>query len=344
MTLPAPLATLALLSPLWLAGVLLTAAIVSLAWPVLAGRLGAGSPRARGGVAFGLALAPIALPSLVAGLVLVPGLLGLVFPAVDHCPAHPDHVHLCLTHAAGTDAGRLAPIAALLGSLATIAAGLAAGRRGRARKALRALESLGSSRRAGAARILETPRALAFTHRLLRPQTTLSRGLVEQLDRRQLAVVLAHEAEHVRRRDPLRQTLARLASLPLRPATRRSLLATIGEAAEQACDDAAVGRTGDRLLVAQTILAVESLMRSGPGPRPRLETGVGMLEGPIATRIERLLAPASSPPRPERRARPGRERLAAVAASLLIALGLAMAVGALHHEAEHLLAILLRLI
>lgn len=59
------------------------------------------------------------------------------------------------------------------------------------------------------------PQPLAFTHGFLRPETVISSGMVEELDDGELEAVVAHEASHVRRRDPLRllvlRTLARAA-------------------------------------------------------------------------------------------------------------------------------------
>lgn len=59
------------------------------------------------------------------------------------------------------------------------------------------------------------PQPLAFTHGLARPEAVISSGLVDRLSDRELDAVVAHEASHVRRRDPLRllvlRTLARAA-------------------------------------------------------------------------------------------------------------------------------------
>jgi beta-lactamase regulating signal transducer with metallopeptidase domain len=87
--------------------------------------------------------------------------------------------------------------------------------------------------------------AFAITHGLLRPRILLSTGLVDALDAAELAAVLVHEREHVRRRDPLRLLATRVAAgygwyLPLlgwwaqRVALRREL----------AADRAATARAG----------------------------------------------------------------------------------------------------
>jgi len=54
--------------------------------------------------------------------------------------------------------------------------------------------------------------ALAVTVGLWRPRTTLSPDLVAHLDAEALAAVLAHEAAHVRHRDPIRIWLAQFAT------------------------------------------------------------------------------------------------------------------------------------
>lgn len=59
-------------------------------------------------------------------------------------------------------------------------------------------------------RVLAVDAPLAVTGGLRRPTIVLSRWLVEQLDRRELEAVLAHELAHVARRDHLARWLGRL--------------------------------------------------------------------------------------------------------------------------------------
>ena len=80
----------------------------------------------------------------------------------------------------------------------------------------------------------------AFTTGWWRPHVFVARDLPQRLSAEELEAVLAHEAEHVRRRDPLRLFLLRsLASVLFwLPAIRR-LVADLADEAEIAADDAA---------------------------------------------------------------------------------------------------------
>jgi beta-lactamase regulating signal transducer with metallopeptidase domain len=111
---------------------------------------------------------------------------------------------------------------------------------------------------------------------------------------------------------------------------RRRLLRELAIASEQACDAEAGRRIGDRLRVAEAILAVERILAAAPPAR----AGLAGFEGTsVAQRVEALLA--AEPPAPGR----ARFRIAAAGA---LALGLAFA-DPLHHATEHFLALVTRL-
>ncbi|WP_017620496.1 M48 family metalloprotease, partial [Nocardiopsis gilva] len=59
--------------------------------------------------------------------------------------------------------------------------------------------------------VVDEPRPYAFTFGMLRPRVAVSRSLLDNLEPGEVAAVLAHEAAHVRGRDPLKTLLARLA-------------------------------------------------------------------------------------------------------------------------------------
>lgn len=61
--------------------------------------------------------------------------------------------------------------------------------------------------------LVEDPLPYAFCWGFLRPSICVSSGLVEQLDSEELRAVLLHERHHLKRRDPLRLLLARLATI-----------------------------------------------------------------------------------------------------------------------------------
>ncbi|MEJ7792967.1 MAG: M56 family metallopeptidase [Gaiellaceae bacterium] len=100
---------------------------------------------------------------------------------------------------------------------------------------------------------------IALTHGLFRPRVLLSRGAIETLTPPELHAVLAHEANHLRRRDPLRLLAAEIASsafliFPLvRDIARHFVVAT-----ELAADRAAVAAAGRRALAAGLIKFIET--------------------------------------------------------------------------------------
>jgi Zn-dependent protease with chaperone function len=104
-----------------------------------------------------------------------------------------------------------------------------------------------AAHRSGAGEVvcLDDPAAAAFCAGLLRPRVFVTAGMVASLAADELEAVLVHEAEHARRRDPLRRLVARAAAevlfwLPLVGWWSRSRL----EDAELAADRAAIGRVG----------------------------------------------------------------------------------------------------
>jgi Zn-dependent protease with chaperone function len=104
-------------------------------------------------------------------------------------------------------------------------------------------------------RVVRDPRPLAFCAGMLRPAVYVTVGALERLDRRELAAVVAHEAHHARRRDPLRllvaQTLADASGL-LRDLPERQ-----AAAADLAADAAAIAAAGSPVPLASALLRLE---------------------------------------------------------------------------------------
>ena len=135
-------------------------------------------------------------------------------------------------------------------------------------------------------------RPLAFCTGLLRPTIYISRGALALLDVDQLDAVVAHEAHHARRRDPLRIFVARTLgeALFFLPVLRR-LSTRYAALAELAADEAAVRRSGTRRPLAAALLAFEaapsaSVVGIAPervdhllGSRPRWELPAALLAG-----------------------------------------------------------------
>lgn len=121
----------------------------------------------------------------------------------------------------------------------------------------------------------------------------------EELTEAELRAVLAHEIAHVARRDVLWSTALRALSsvLWIQPLNRLAV-AGCTEAAELACDDWALARTGERYGLASSIsrVALWSLGASAAVGVPMIgRTG----EGGLARRVRRILA--DGPRGPERR-------------------------------------------
>lgn len=128
---------------------------------------------------------------------------------------------------------------------------------------------------------------------LRHPCIVLPASLAQTLSPDGLRAVLAHEAEHIRRRDPAWHALqcVVLALLWWNPLLAK-LAKRVDAARELACDAGAVRRSGDALGYADVLLGVAAAM---PFAAPRgAIAGLAMANGPHALeqRIEALLKPS----------------------------------------------------
>lgn len=265
-------------------------------------------------------------PLIVAGVVTA----CVIATLLDHLLEFHRLPHLCLDRTMATSLGKLALFtvegAAVVASLVAARQVWGAARLFReyrrlaatadsglspktAAAAERVRERLGAS--VGSLREVDIPAPNAFAVGIFRPGCVLARSLVDRLSPGELAAVVAHEAAHLRRRDPAVRFIAFFCArmLGFLPPVR-ALFRAWEEAAEMAADDLAVEATGCRLELAAALLAA-----ADPGSRlaPALVAGPGYL---VAHRIERLL----SPPQP----------VAGISwrrgASILVAAGLILAV------------------
>ena len=286
-------------------------------------------PELRARIVWLAAAAPSALPALLVALCFVPGLLAAAGLGTDHCARHPEHLHLCLTHASAhlTRAG--IALLALFGALLVAVVVPELRRLARTRRWLARLPRR-MQRPAPDVEVFESAEPFAFAAGLRRPRVLLAASLVEGLPEQQLAAVVEHERAHARRRDPLARLAARVLSFAHLPGVRRALLQELAIASEQACDAEAGRRIGDRLAVAEAILAVERILSASAPAR----TGIAGFEGnSVAARVRALVA--AEPPAPKRAA----YRIAAA-----VALGVGLAVSdPLHHATEHFLALVTHL-
>jgi Zn-dependent protease with chaperone function len=135
---------------------------------------------------------------------------------------------------------------------------------------------------------LPTP---AFTAGWLRPRVYIEPALVRSLTRDQLTAVLAHEAVHVRRRDPLRSSLLRFLTCTLfwLP-TLRDLADDMADEAEIRADDEA--GAAHPVVLASTIVALARSIAAAPAP-----AGTAGFHGPdlLQRRVRRLIGEAPRP-------------------------------------------------
>jgi hypothetical protein len=113
-------------------------------------------------------------------------------------------------------------------------------------------------------RLVADPRPLAFTLGLIRPSIYVSAGARERMTVEQLRAVVAHEAHHRRRRDPLRlmATRAFATALFFVPACR-TLAANHARLVEIDADHAAVAITGKKALAGALLLFADSRQVGG---------------------------------------------------------------------------------
>lgn len=309
----------------------LVALVSAAGYPLVRRRLAGARPAPRARLIAALASLPAIAALALTALCFLPSMIGAMWPALEHCALHADgHPHFCLVHlplSSGGPAGWLA-VGSLL-ALIMLRVLLWLTRLGRSRLALRRIAGSAPFDHARGLRIVGTDMPLAITTGILRPITLVSEGLLRALPPELAHAVIEHERAHERRRDGLVKLLAGVLSLAHLPRVRTMMLADLELATEQACDEEAGERLGDRLSVARALIEVERLLEDG---RSRMGLAAVSFGGSsLAPRVASLLA---EPVLPGPRGKiVHRIIMAAAAAALLLA-------DPLHHLTETLLGLL----
>jgi hypothetical protein len=197
----------------------------------------------------------------------------------------------------------------------------------------RGLEVIGPLPGVARAQMVEHDEPQAFCIGLLRPGIYVSRAALELLGADERAAVVAHEAHHARRRDPLRLLVARALAegLFFLPAVRR-LPERYAALAELAADEAASAGRGGRRALASALLAFDehpspAAVGIAPervahllGQRPRWELPTLLLLAAAAT-IGALIAVTVRMAEATEHATVGLPALFAQACMLVMALG-----------------------
>lgn len=246
----------------------------------------------------------------------------------DHCLAHaPHHPHFCFEHLPQMLLGHGHGHALLVGILFTLF-GLLTLRYGwrlyRQSANLKALTAL--SEGSGPLRVLEDTRPLAFASGGRRPHIYFSRGLKNQLNRREKRMVFVHEVAHIRHRDLLFNRWVGFLLLAHIKPYARALQTLWVDAIEMRADNQVAQRFG-RVTTAELLLRLARATRLGP-------TATAFGGGNTATRIDRLI----NHPTSSRKSTPVFEALVSLGL-----LALMMALLTQHHTLETFIGLLVRL-
>ena len=254
-----------------LAWVLFLAALsglIAAVYPLVQRPLRRVHPKPRATLLRVLSTAPVVGGSLAVGLCLLPKQLGVWAPQFDHCLDHVGgHAHLCPQHPPNVEVGSV--FGAGLGALAALAlVSIIVGLR-RLRNSWRSLAQLAGSSQfdsKSAIWIVESEFPVALSVGILRTRTILSTGLVRCVPSHLVDAIIAHEHAHEQRRDGLWRVLSDLLSFGHTPGTRGRLREDLELACEQACDELAGAKVGDRLRVAEALVAMARVRHAVPSP------------------------------------------------------------------------------
>ncbi len=248
-------------------------------YPLMVKSLSRLAPETRSNLLGFMAALPWILTLMLLLLAFLPPFLSIPGWIQAHCLPHIAHPHLCLSHGTLLTALQAVLLLLVFGMGLFGFWSLIAMRTRRDRLQIQSLLRL--ARREGDLNILGSSMALALSVGLLKPQTLVSKGLLERLSPMERDVLLTHEAEHAHRRDGMRLLFAELllAAVP----NRRQILADLALACEEACDRAAAKKVGSPECVVEALLKVQRLGMIQPA-------GVmGAMGSQLSLRVKALL-------------------------------------------------------
>ncbi len=268
--------------------------VLTLFYPLFRPGLLKRQPRQRANALLGWAVAPLGLGVFFTLLLFIPSVINRLGLPAGHCHNHAERLpHICLANPliSGSETSSWSLVAALTVFLVCILVPQGAHllKLARLKAALRRATEEGAADHS----LVLWSKPAAITVGFWTPKIYLSKSLTQALSPAQLQVILAHEQGHVRHRDSLRQYLGRALSSLYFARTRQRILEDLTLATEQACDEESAQKTGDRLQVAETIVAVERLLHSSQ--RALEPLAVGFTGSNSALRIEALLADGDYP-------------------------------------------------
>ncbi len=250
---------------IWCAVFLFSSLLHALLYPVLQRSCGRIRAARKASLLLLWGLIPPLAASLVTLLVMTPALSAPLVPGHCHELNCAPHVPVSETHTAlriglAAAAGGLA--LALLGAMLLLAL--------RLQRQLRTLFALSrTSQSHHHYHVIEGPAPAAWCIGWFRPEVYVSRSMLEAVSAEELQIVLAHEYEHLRRRDNLRGALLTVATCLWPRTHRRHLQNDFKTATEIACDRAALETTGNADRVARVIAHLD---RNVTSPTQRVDT------------------------------------------------------------------------
>lgn len=267
----------------------LAAVISTIAYPLVRQRLSKIPPAPRSNILLLWLIVPVLIGTTLTTLTFLPSFLSLLGLSPDHCTVHDGHLHLCLSHPPLPMNNSIlqACLVALL-CAGTVYVGRHVLKILRASKMQRSLMMASKPYHMQGVYIVDWDMPLALSVGIRHMKVFISSRLIQVLPSKQLEIVIAHEQAHLNRNDSLRYFIAHAFSFVHFPWLRNNMLRDFDLATEQACDEAAVEITGNRLNVADTILVVERLFNIKKPPF----MAMSISGSNISSRVESLLVPS----------------------------------------------------